>query len=388
MQHPTIEALEAHDKQIRAWSYLPQTIEPPSEGPLNGLTFGVKDVIDVRGMPTCYGANFPNKAPALFDAACVARLKMAGATVLGKTVTAEFAYKAPGPTRNPLNLAHSPGGSSSGSAAAVAAYMADFSLGTQTGGSMMRPAAFTGLLGFKPSFGIVHRAGMFLLCDTLDTLGWFTRDISTMRAVSQVLLPMPAHASMPSHRIAMMSLSHLHAVHPAFEQIFESFEAQASKVGYECIQIENDEQAHELLTLHGQIMHYEMAQALLPVWQACDDALRAETINDIKTGLAIPSSDYQQWQTRRRDLQIQWAERYAQYDAIVTPASTGPAPLGIQSTGSSILNRIWSLLGWPCMNMPYGQANGLPLGLQVVGRPHQDKNLLELLDVLVQQASN
>lgn len=384
MQHRTTQELQAQDQAIQAWSYLPKTIEAANEGPLYGLSFGVKDIIDVRAMPTCYGAHFPTMHPALFDAACVASLRAAGATVLGKTVTAEFAYKAPGPTRNPLNLEHTPGGSSSGSAAVVAAKMADFSLGTQTGGSMMRPAAFTGIFGLKPSFGAVHRAGMFLLCDTLDTIGWFSRDLPTLQAVSQVLLPMPSTSEQPSKRLAIMPLAHLYPTHPAFEPLFTNIKAQALRAGYDCVQIADDEQAHELLFIHEQIMHYEMARALLPVWQASSDALRISTVEGIKTGLAISNSDYYQWQTRRRQLQAQWAERYASYDAIICPSSTGPAPAGIENTGSSLLNRIWSLLGWPCLNMPYGQADQLPLGLQLVGRPHQDQALLQLLADLSQ----
>src|SRR5690606_6578975 len=153
------------------------TPPPVAAGSLAGLQFGVKDVMDVRGMPTRHGAALENVPPARFDAACVAMLRAAGAIPIGQTVTAEFAVTAPGPTRNPWSLEHTPGGSSSGSAAAVAAGMVPFALGTQTGGSIIRPAAFNGVVGFKPSFGRVPRTGMQVLCDSLDTIGWFTRDV-------------------------------------------------------------------------------------------------------------------------------------------------------------------------------------------------------------------
>ncbi|MDR3002886.1 MAG: amidase, partial [Acidovorax sp.] len=155
--------------QIKAWAWLPAMQEAAQavSGPLAGLTFGVKDVMDVKGMPTRYGCEGLPETPKDWDATVVAQLRAAGATPIGKTVTAEFAFVKPGPTRNPHSLEHTPGGSSSGSAAAVAAGMVDFALGTQTGGSMMRPAAYCGVVGFKPSFGLVHRQGMMVTAETL-----------------------------------------------------------------------------------------------------------------------------------------------------------------------------------------------------------------------------
>ncbi len=382
MQHIDTQQLQKQDATIQAWAYLPDTLTAAGPGPLHGLSFGVKDVIDVRDMPSCYGAQVLAR-PASFDAACVASLRAAGAQVIGKTVTAEFAYKAPGPTRNPLDLNRTPGGSSSGSAAAVAAGMVDFALGTQTGGSMMRPAAFTGLYGFKPSFGAVHRSGMFVLCDTLDTLGWFTRDVATLSAINQVLLPIPQHATGMRQKLAVMSLDALDAAHPTFKQLLPKFIHLAQHAGYDCEVLDTDTQASELLYLHGQIMHYEMAKALLPIWQAQPNALREATVRDMHSGLALAGAQYHQWQARRQALQTEWALRYAQYDAIITPSNPGPAPVGIQSTGSSVYNRIWSLLGWPSINMPFGDADRMPLGLQLIGRPHQDHELLQVLDNLV-----
>src|SRR5690606_34635689 len=188
-----LRTIRDRDTGIKAWTYLADAkdVEQPAEqsGPLSGLLFGVKDVIDVKGMPTACGASLAQTPPSIFDASCVAQLRAAGAIPIGKTVTAEYAFTAPGPTRNPWNLAHSPGGSSSGSAAAVAAGMVPLAIGTQTGGSIIRPAAFNGVVGFKPTFGHVHRAGMTVLCDTLDTIGWFTRDIDLSIAVANIFLP-------------------------------------------------------------------------------------------------------------------------------------------------------------------------------------------------------
>src|SRR3546814_1289833 len=194
--HSWLRTSRDRDAERKACAYLPEgdgrddggSPEPPGERHQSwkGLLFGVKDVIDVQGMPTACGASLAQTPLSVFDASCVAQLRAAGAVPIGKTVTAEYAFTTPGPTRNPWNPAHTPGGSSSGSAAAVAAGMVPMALGTQTGGSIIRPAAFNGVVGFKPSFGYVHRAGMTVLCDTLDTIGWFTREVELAIQVANV----------------------------------------------------------------------------------------------------------------------------------------------------------------------------------------------------------
>lgn len=381
------QTLADQDQAIKAWAWLAEPAERlpgSSDGPLSGVTFGVKDVMDVKGMPTRYGAKLPHARPAERDAACVALLRRAGAVPLGKTVTAEFAYAAPGPTRNPLNLEHTPGGSSSGSAAAVAAGMADFALGTQTGGSMMRPAAFTGVLGYKPSFGAVHRGGLFLLCDSLDTIGCFSRDLPLLRRVASVLQPLPAPVAPRSPRIAVLSGQELGPIEPAALQALDQGCLHLERQGAVIQRLAPDPQLHELLELHGRIMLYEMARSLLPVWQAAPDALRPVTVDAVRKGLALDPLDYHDWQARRRLLQREWEQRYGDYDALLTPAAPGPAPQGLHSTGSSVLNRPWSLLGWPTLSLPAPAPHGpLPLGLQLIGRPQQDGALLDLATLLV-----
>ncbi|MFA5609393.1 amidase [Alcaligenes aquatilis] len=379
-------SLALQDQSIQAWSWLadPATcISTAPDGPLAGLTFGVKDVLDVQGMPTRYGAHFPHALPAERDAACVALLRQAGAIAMGKTVTAEFAYAAPGPTRNPLNLDHTPGGSSSGSAAAVAAGMVDFALGTQTGGSMMRPAAFTGILGFKSSFGAVHRSGLFLLCDSLDTIGYFSRDLSVLRRVASVLQGLPDSRVPSAPRIGVLDGKDLGPITPAALAALEQGCQHLEQQGARLERLPADAQLKELLILQGQIMAYEMARSLLPVWQASPDALRPVTVQAIKQGLELPPADYHVWQARRRQLQQEWQDRYGHFDALLTPAAPGPAPYGLDSTGSSVLNRPWSLLGWPTLSLPApGQDSPLPLGLQLIGQTHQDGALLDLASLL------
>lgn len=418
--------LAEQDQEIRAWAYLaPGVAAQPPQGaapsPLGDMPFGVKDVIDVRGMPTGHGAALLGPTPARFDAACVAMLRQAGARPVGKTVTAEFAVMAPGPTRNPWNLEHTPGGSSSGSAAAVAAGMVPMALGTQTGGSIIRPAAFNGVVGFKPSFGLVPRTGMLVLSDTLDTIGWFTREVALCRKVAAVFMqnthPWDSSDDSAAYTVGQAGDETTSSGATAAAVVGHRNEAQArdpeglrvavlpaTQVGEldPCAfavlkQAADDLAAHgacvewpdagELflaaLPVHGGIMQYEVARGLLPVLQSEESALRPITRDFIRQGLAISAGEHGELLVRREELRGQWQGRLEEYDIILTPSAPGPAPLGHASTGSSIFNRTWSLLGWPCVHLPLAEAaNGLPLGVQCVGKPGKDLALLAWAEVL------
>ena len=386
-----LATIAQHDRNIRAWAHLARDVAaesapPPENGPLAGLGFGVKDVMDVRGMPTRHGAALTDVPSARFDAACVAMLRTAGAIPVGKTVTAEFAVTAPGPTRNPWQLEHTPGGSSSGSAAAVAAGMVPFSIGTQTGGSIIRPAAFNGVVGFKPSFGRVPRTGMQVLCDSLDTIGWFTSDVALARRVAAVFMADIAIAPRPSTTLSGLRI----AVLPAAEvgTLSEESIALLSQAAQQLVDQGADvalPQTADLFTralaVHAGTMQYELARGLLPIWQAEPRALRPQTLEVIEQGLSISQEDYAQLQLQRQTLQADWGAVIGDFDLILTPSAPGTAPHGHSSTGSSVFNRTWSLLGWPSVHLPIGQgANGLPLGLQCVGHPAQDMFLLTVAE--------
>ena len=380
-----LRAIVHRDAEIKAWAYLSKSgeREVPSgqHRPLEGLLFGVKDVIDVEGMPTACGASLRQTRPCTFDASCVAQLRAAGAVPIGKTVTAEYAFTVPGPTRNPWNLAHTPGGSSSGSAAAVAAGMVPMALGTQTGGSMIRPAAFNGVVGFKPSFGYVHRAGMTVLCDTLDTIGWFTREVELAMRVAEVFLPAapkvpPATSEL---RIAVLPCRSAASLSSDAQNTLERV---ADTLGQHCKRVEwlhPDEDVDAMLALHAGIMHFEIARGLLPVWRSEPQALSSATVTGIQRGLRLGPAEYGDMQARRAELQLRWRRQFADYDFILTPSAPGDAPEGLGTTGSSIFNRIWSLLGWPCIHLPCATSSkDLPMGVQWVGRPGQDALLLQL----------
>ena len=372
------------DAAIQAWTWLAEPANTPATaGPRNalaGVGFGVKDVIDVAGMPTRSGSLATSPEPARWDASCVAQLRAAGAIPIGKTVTAEFAYATPGPTRNPNNALHTPGGSSSGSAAAVAAGMVDIALGTQTGGSMIRPAAFCGVVGFKPTFGRVHRQGMSVLCDSLDTIGWFSRTVAQSREVASVLLPQaaPDHASTRAPRVAMLTCEAIGTLDAASRQALDDCATRLREQGADLITPDVDADLKSLLHLHTQIMHAELARGLLPLARGSQAGLLSPVLRDaIKLGLEISYADYVQCQQARDRLSQDWLSRFGEIDVIISPSAPGPAPKGLQSTGSSVFNRVWSLLGWPALHLPTGQAdNGLPVGVQWVARPDQDHALL------------
>ncbi|OZI24060.1 hypothetical protein CAL26_10160 [Bordetella genomosp. 9] len=381
-----LRAIAEQDGELRAFVWRADAVDaaPAAGGPLAGMPFAVKDIIDVAGMPTCYGAREMVADLKQFDAACVALLREAGAVPVGKTVTAEFAHVVPGATRNPHLPTHTPGGSSSGSAAAVAAGMVDMALGTQTGGSVIRPAAFCGVVGYKPSFGRVHRGGMQVLCDTLDTLGWFTRTVDETLAVAAVLMSLdlapgarPAPAGR-TPRVAVLSCSRLGTLSAAAQDALERCVDRLRAQGASIVRPDLDDDVDALVAAHATVMRYEFARGLLPIVRTRPQSVHATTRETVRKGLAIGHGDYLEQQHLRAQVAARWAARLADVDFIVTPSAPGEAPAGLDNTGSSLYNRIWSLLGWPCIHLPTAQGQlGLPVGVQWVGLPDTDAALLQ-----------
>ncbi len=394
-----IEEIAQRDRQVCAWACLTsqnpmQPVPGHMPGPLANVFFGVKDVMDVQGLPTRHGAALSNVQPARFDASCVAMLRAAGAIPIGKTVTAEFAAVAPGPTRNPWRPTHTPGGSSSGSAAAVAAGMVPLALGTQTGGSIIRPAAFNGVVGFKPSFGRVPRTGMRVLCDSLDTIGWFTRDVTLARQVADVFMAMSTEESADSGltsdaagrlRVAVLPASDVGTLSGAALEVLKQAADDLASRGCRLQWLDTGELFEKSLAVHAGIMDYELARGLLPVLQGEASALRDQTRALIERGLSIPPKEYARLTNLRRHLQSAWGDLLSDFDLILTPSAPGPAPAGHASTGSSVFNRTWSLLGWPSIHLPISQTDdGLPLGVQCVAFPERDISLLNTVEILHQ----
>jgi len=356
--------------------------EPAARPPFFGISFGVKDVIHVDGLPTHAGSRVPEARLRGPEAACVSRLKAQGALVLGKTVTAEFAFFAPGPTRNPHNLEHTPGGSSSGSAAAVAAGLAPLCFGTQTTGSVIRPAAFCGVVGFKPTRDRVSGDGYIHLAPSLDHVGLFTTDVKSAEMAASVLLedwrgPAVSPSSRPVLGIpagpylaygSQLSLAH-------FERACE----RLTRAGYALKHVNAMADYEEIMHRHHLIIDGEAAQVHRVWFDEFGDLYQPKTADLVHRGRSVsPEALIRALEGRRalRDTLMSLMDEHG-LDGWITPAAPGPAPLGLESTGNPVMNLPWTHSGLPALNIPSGTtADGLPLGSQIVGRWDKDETLL------------
>ncbi|VFR17314.1 Aspartyl-tRNA(Asn) amidotransferase subunit A @ Glutamyl-tRNA(Gln) amidotransferase subunit A [plant metagenome] len=375
------------EPRLRAWAHLAETDWPQAwparlAGTVSGLPFGVKDVIDVAGMPTRCGAQASDAGPRVFDAACVSALRAAGAVPVGKTVTAEYAFRTPGATCNPHAPAHTPGGSSSGSAAAVAAGMVPFALSTQTGGSIVRPAAYCGVVGFKPTFGLVSRAGLALTCDSLDVIGWHADSVATATQVGKVLLPAEADGAaplpaLPGLRVAVVDWSPAASLSADGAATLARAADRLRALGARCETRVPQAALRELMAAHDVLMHYEFARNLAPVARRAPDGVSAVLRDAVMHGLAIDGAQYRAALAVQRRLRAAWSDLFGDADLVLTPSVPGVAPEGIAHTGSPAFAKPWSVLGWPCLHLPLGKdATGLPLGVQLVADWENDFTLL------------
>jgi Asp-tRNA(Asn)/Glu-tRNA(Gln) amidotransferase A subunit family amidase len=400
------------DPGIRAWTYLDARLATAQAerldqyrraghaiGPLHGLPVGLKDIIDTCDMPTENGNPLDAGRQPEEDAWIVRRLRAAGAVILGKTVTTECAYLAPSETRNPHDPERTPGGSSSGSAAAVASGMVPFAIGTQTGGSVIRPASYCGVVGFKPSFGLIPRNGVLRTSRRLDTIGTFARTIEDVALLTEVLAgddpgdPDTAPRAMP--RLLALAQSEppvtpqLAFVRtPAWSEIeadgAAGFGELVEALGETCDEVELPGIFAEAASAHRRIMLAEMAHNLRPYYDRGADRLAPETRAAVEEGRTISASDYLAALDWRETLYAGLGEVFERYDAIVTPAATGEAPQGLESTGTAVFNSLWTFLGVPAVTLPLlsGQ-NGLPVGVQLVGPRLNDGQLLRTARWLV-----
>lgn len=375
---------------LRAWSWFePAQVDAayrrlPSgpDLPLLGVPLGVKDVIDVAGMPTGLGLPGAGPDPAARDAACVALLRAAGAVPVGKTVTAEHAFSYPGPTRNPHAADRTPGGSSSGSAAAVAAGVVPLALGTQTGGSVIRPAAYCGVVGVKTSVGAVPLDGVAAVAASLDCLGWFTRNVADAIAVGRVLLPGQAAPPPATWRVMLLASEQLGPLEPQAERVLHAAAAALRHAGHEVVPAAMGPSLLVLAQCHRIIMLYELARTLLPLGRARPRDLSTLLHRAIADGLAIDAAQYREALERSARERRVFEQALADFDFILTPGAAGEAPFGLASTGESTFNRVWSVLGWPAVQLPTAwSGNGLPLGVQLVGRQGEDGALLAMADL-------
>ncbi len=352
----------------------------PVRGPLHGLPLGVKDLFDTTDLPTAYGSPVYAHYRPVADAASVTLCREAGAVVLGKTVTTEFAYFTPGPTVNPHNALHTPGGSSSGSAAAVADHLVPLALGTQTAGSIIRPAAYCGVVGYKPSLGRVVGAGVKSLSPTLDVIGSFGRGVEDAALLGAVLTGDPRLCEFHEHgtlRIGLFQSPSWPQADADTQQAWDTATRALARNSDACQDVAMPQDFAELIQLQKDVMTFEMARSLSFERLRHREALSPALLALLDAGMAIPGAQHAANLQRTADWRLRIDALFERHDVLLTPSTTGAAPEGLAATGDPLFCRSWSLLGLPAVHLPLiRNARGLPVGLQLVGRMGEDHKLL------------
>ncbi len=391
-----LERIAQVDGTVQAWAFLDSELALQQAraadrhqasgaplGALHGVPVGIKDIIDTADMPTENGTVLHAGRRPAKDATVIARLRAAGAIIMGKTVTTELATYSPGKTRNPHHPEHTPGGSSSGSAAAVAAHMVPLAVGTQTNGSVIRPAAFCGVVGFKPTYGLINREGVLCQSPALDQIGVFARSPEDAALLAENLcdaaaLPRwlegagTAQARLP--RIAFVKTSIWNRT--AFDAR-EALAGLVARLSGTVIEVEMPEAAVGAWDWQRTVMEAEIASNYDAEWQRGRNRLSESLRSQIERGRAITAVDYQYALERIAAVNAAFEPLYAAYDVIMTPAVAGTAPRGLDSTGDPAFCTLWTFCGMPALTLPLLRGtNGLPLGVQLVAPRYCDAQLL------------
>jgi Asp-tRNA(Asn)/Glu-tRNA(Gln) amidotransferase A subunit family amidase len=400
------------DGQVQAWTFLDEEhalaqarardldrAEGRPTGPLHGVPVGIKDIFDTCDMPTEDGTVLHAGRTPTRDAVAVAALRATGAVIMGKTVTTECATYAPGKTRNPHNPEHTPGGSSSGSAAAVAAGMVPLALGSQTNGSVIRPAAFCGVYGFKPSHGLIPRSGVLKLSRTLDHVGMFARSIEDLALLAETLVGWD-YDDPDTRPRATIAFREVAAQEPPLPPLLgfvkppvwdradadtrDAFGELAAQLKDSVVEIELPPLTAQALDWHRLIMEAEMAANLDREYEKGADRLSKSLREQLARGREIRALEYQRALARIPLLNSGFEEMFERCDAFITPAAPGTAPKGLDYTGDPSFCSLWTLCGMPALSLPLMEgSNGLPLGVQLVGPRGADARLLRTARWLV-----
>jgi len=386
--------IAATDAGVGAWAHLDadhvrvcadrcDAVPASGRGALHGIGVGVKDIIATAEYPTEMGSPVFAGNRIAADAECVVRLKRCGGYVFGKTVTTELAYFHPGKTRNPWNPQHTPGGSSSGSAAAVAAGHVAAAIGTQTNGSMIRPAAFCGVVGFKPTKDTIPRGGVNVFSDTLDQIGTFGRGVADAARLAGVMADAGRIAVDPQSSTAPPKLALLRqypwtrAPDPAAAEALDTCVARLRGQGATVTLVEIPEAFRSVDRVHRTIMMFEGGANLGALQDRERARLSIELNAALDEGRAITQADYEEALRRRIACIECFTEWHAPFDAVLSPPAAGPAPEGITATGDPSCCTLYSLVGFPALTLPVGRArNGLPLGMQIATSAGTDDRLL------------
>jgi Asp-tRNA(Asn)/Glu-tRNA(Gln) amidotransferase A subunit family amidase len=408
-----LRRIDEVDDKVQAWAFLDRDHalsqakaaddrrkQGKATGPLHGVPVGIKDIFDTGDMPTEFGSPLWAGRTPRSDAVAVASLRAAGAVIMGKTVTTEYAYFNPGKTRNPHDPERTPGGSSSGSAAAVAAMMVPGAIGSQTNGSVIRPAAFCGVVGFKPTHGLIPRSGALLLSRALDHVGVFARTVTDAALIAEQLAGFDA-GDPDTRPLARPPLAEVAASAPPLPPRFAfvrtpawpraeavtgpAFAELVAALGDAASEVELGQSFERAIEMHRVIMEVEMAHNLHRDYEQGAALLSPVLRGLIERGRAYSAIDYTRALAGSTQLNALLVEVFDEYDAILTPAAPGEAPRGLDSTGNPVFCTLWTYLGTPAVTLPLLQGeNGLPMGVQLVGRRGNDARLLRTARWLVE----
>ncbi len=379
----------ARDGVVKAWVNFDPEIalgqarnldRASTRGPLHGVPIGLKDTIDTFDMPTEMGSPIYRGNRPRADAACVALLRRAGAIILGKTATCEFAGSAPPQTTNPHNATHTPGGSSSGSAASVADHMVPAALGTQTGGSILRPSSFCGIFGYKPTYNTINKIGVWPAADSIDTIGWLGRSIDDMEMLTTVLrmqTPQPPRKLNGAPRIGVWRTDLWDTALPESKAAIEDAATKLGKAGAAVRDIELPEAFNGLhVVARSTIAFYERAACMAFAWDHHREKLSPQMQRYIENGLKISRDEHVTGMKRVDECRVLLGPVFEKYDVLLVPCVPGEAPKGLGATGDPSMQAIWTALHTPTMTLPSHRGpNNLPVGIQLVGQRYDDDRL-------------
>lgn len=386
-----LERIGQREKEVQAWAFFdPEAAlaqarardKEPRRARLHGIPVGVKDVLDTADLPTEYGSPIYRGNRTSCDAACVAQVRELGGVILGKTVTTEFATRHPGKTRNPHNLKHTPGGSSQGSAAAVADGMVPIAFGTQTTSSVIRPAAYCGVVGYKPSFGLINRAGVKALSDSLDTVGTLTRTVPDAALIVEELsgAPVTSFDAVPrmKPRIGFCRTPYWRQADRPTQEALEQAVPRLERAGAKVAEVELDGEFTHLVEVQITISTYEMFRALAYERTRFPDLISETLMGRLLGGGRITRADYEEAQAIARRCRVRLDDVFREYDALLSPSAMGEAPEGLASTGDPVFGASWTVLHGPAITVPVFQGpHGLPLGAQISGPLGKDGPTLQ-----------
>ena len=383
-----LERIEERNAQVQAFTAVDpdwtlehaRAADRAQAAPLRGIPFAVKDVVDTRHLLTAYGSPiYAGHRPAV-DAACVARVKEFGGVILGKVATSEFATQSPSQTCNPLNLAHTPGGSSSGSAAAVADFMAPVAFGTQTTASTVRPASYCGIVGFKPTFGFINAAGVKPLSPSQDTVSILTRTVEDAALCGFGLHGVRVQSSpLERPRLAVCLSSQWDAVHPEMAQAIDALAAAAERAGAQVRRIRLSAEMEALIPLQARLFAFEARQSLADERQHHAGQFSPRLQARLASGEGIDGAEYLAMRQHALAARHAMGALFQDVDALLYPPAQGEADEGIADSGSAQFGALWSLMHVPCVSVPIAKGpRGLPMGTQVIGAYGDDLRTLQV----------